>query len=80
MIKQQRLQQIGSKKVRSPVEGNFCTYGHRTCMHNRLEGYEYCIRHILEDKNAPYKQCTYISNKNNKRCPNAAHKGERKDG
>lgn len=49
-------------------------------MHNRLDGYEYCVRHILEDKNAPFKQCAFISSKNGKRCLNAAPKADRKDG
>lgn len=49
-------------------------------MQNRLEGYEYCLRHILEDKNAPFKQCCYTSGKSGKRCANAAPKSERKDG
>ncbi|KAG7323300.1 hypothetical protein KOW79_013002 [Hemibagrus wyckioides] len=36
--------------------------------------------HILEDKNAPYRQCSYVSSKNGKRCPNAAPKPDKKDG
>ncbi|KAM4748820.1 KAT8 regulatory NSL complex subunit 2-like [Rhinophrynus dorsalis] len=34
----------------------------------------------LEDKNAPYKQCSYVSTKNGRRCSNAAPKPEKKDG
>jgi len=49
-------------------------------MQNRLEGYSYCARHILEDKNAPYKQCSYVSTKSGKRCPNAAHKMDKREG
>lgn len=55
-------------------------YSHRVCMQNRLEGYEYCLRHILEDKNAPFKQCSYTSGKSGKKCTNAAPKSDRKDG
>lgn len=49
-------------------------------MQNRLEGYEYCLKHILEDKNAPFKQCSYTSSKSGKRCTNACPKSEKKDG
>lgn len=55
-------------------------YNHRVCMQNRLEGYEYCLKHILEDKNSPFKQCTYTSSKTNRRCTNASPKADKKDG
>uniref|UniRef100_A0A2K5DTP8 KAT8 regulatory NSL complex subunit 2 n=1 Tax=Aotus nancymaae TaxID=37293 RepID=A0A2K5DTP8_AOTNA len=57
-----------------------CAFTHRPCSQPRLEGQEFCIKHILEDKNAPFKQCSYISTKNGKRCPSAAPKPEKKDG
>ncbi|XP_039602597.1 KAT8 regulatory NSL complex subunit 2 isoform X2 [Polypterus senegalus] len=57
-----------------------CSYSQRPCSRPRLEGLEYCIRHILEDKNSPYKQCSYISTKNGRKCPNAAPKPDKKDG
>ncbi|KAF7471839.1 Hypothetical predicted protein [Marmota monax] len=57
-----------------------CSFTHRPCSQPRLEGQEFCIKHILEDKNAPFKQCSYISTKNGKRCPSAAPKPEKKDG
>ncbi|KAM4702408.1 KAT8 regulatory NSL complex subunit 2 [Discoglossus pictus] len=57
-----------------------CSYSHRPCSQPRMEGYEYCIKHILEDRSAPYKQCSYISTKNGRRCSNAAPKPEKKDG
>jgi KAT8 regulatory NSL complex subunit 2 len=68
------------RKARQPVEGLFCNYSHRTCMHNRLEGFEYCVKHILEDKTGPYKLCGYISLKNGKRCINAAPQSEKRTG
>ncbi|KAJ8390190.1 hypothetical protein AAFF_G00109290 [Aldrovandia affinis] len=61
-------------------EPQACSFSQRPCSHPRLEGLEFCIKHVLEDKNAPYRQCSYISNKNSKRCPNAAPKPEKKDG
>eukprot|EP00062_Callorhinchus_milii_P025418 gi/632986378/ref/XP_007910205.1/ PREDICTED: KAT8 regulatory NSL complex subunit 2 [Callorhinchus milii] len=57
-----------------------CSFTHRPCSQPRLEGQEFCIKHILEDKNAPFKQCSYVSSKNGRRCPNAAPKAEKKDG
>ncbi|XP_012676236.1 KAT8 regulatory NSL complex subunit 2 [Clupea harengus] len=63
-----------------PVEPQTCSYSHRPCSQPRLDGLEFCIKHVLEDKSAPYKQCSYVSNKNGKRCPNAAPKPEKKEG
>ncbi|GFN94646.1 kat8 regulatory nsl complex subunit 2-like [Plakobranchus ocellatus] len=57
----------------------FCKYSHRVCTQNCLEGYNFCIRHILEDKTAPYKQCAYMT-KTGRRCPSAAPKQEKKEG
>ncbi|XP_077472340.1 KAT8 regulatory NSL complex subunit 2 [Stigmatopora argus] len=63
-----------------PQEAQKCAFAQRPCSQPHLEGLDYCIKHILEDKSAPYKQCNYVSAKNNKRCPNAAPKVDRKDG
>ncbi|KAM3618636.1 uncharacterized protein V6R79_022902 [Siganus canaliculatus] len=63
-----------------PLEPQTCAFTLRPCSQPRLEGLDYCIKHILEDKNAPYKQCSYVSAKNGKRCPNASPKVDRKDG
>ncbi|XP_038165326.1 KAT8 regulatory NSL complex subunit 2 isoform X1 [Cyprinodon tularosa] len=63
-----------------PQEPQACSFTQRPCSQPRLEGFEFCIKHILEDKNAPYKQCSYVSAKNGKRCPKPAPKAERKDG
>lgn len=63
-----------------PLELQTCAFALRPCSQHRLEGQEFCIKHILEDKSAPYKQCSYVSSKNGKRCPNAAPKMERKEG
>ncbi|XP_053155792.1 KAT8 regulatory NSL complex subunit 2 isoform X2 [Hemicordylus capensis] len=66
--------------VPRPQEALSCASAHRPCSQPRLEGHEFCIKHILEDRNAPFKQCSYVSTKNGKRCPNAAPKPEKKDG
>ncbi|XP_022085679.1 KAT8 regulatory NSL complex subunit 2-like [Acanthaster planci] len=67
-----------SRRHRS--DGLFCNYAHRICMQDRLDGYEYCLNHILEDKNAPYKHCTFVSNKGGRRCLQPAHKADKRDG
>ncbi|KAM6330745.1 KAT8 regulatory NSL complex subunit 2 isoform 3-T3 [Alca torda] len=66
--------------VPRPQEPLSCAFTHRQCSQPRLEGQEFCIKHILEDRSAPFKQCSYVSTKNGKRCPNAAPKPEKKDG
>ncbi|XP_040510742.1 KAT8 regulatory NSL complex subunit 2 isoform X2 [Gallus gallus] len=63
-----------------PQEPQCCAFSQRQCSQPRLEGHDFCIKHILEDRSAPFKQCSYISAKNGKRCPNAAPKPEKKDG
>ncbi|XP_015706010.1 KAT8 regulatory NSL complex subunit 2 isoform X2 [Coturnix japonica] len=63
-----------------PQEPQCCSFSQRQCSQPRLDGHDFCIKHILEDRSAPFKQCSYISAKNGKRCPNAAPKPEKKDG
>uniref|UniRef100_A0A2C9JTQ5 KAT8 regulatory NSL complex subunit 2 n=1 Tax=Biomphalaria glabrata TaxID=6526 RepID=A0A2C9JTQ5_BIOGL len=70
---------VKAKEQPGVKDGSFCKYTHRVCMQNCMDGYEYCIRHILEDKTAPFKQCTFMT-KSGKRCPVAAPKQDRKDG
>lgn len=76
--RQPKVQQVNIRKPRSPPEGQFCSYSHRTCTHNKIPGYEFCSRHILEDKNAPFKQCEFNSSKSGKKCINAATKSDKK--
>ncbi|KAG8182503.1 hypothetical protein JTE90_020418 [Oedothorax gibbosus] len=57
----------------------FCKYIHRYCNQTRLDGFDYCIRHILEDKTAPFRQCMYVNQPNKKRCTNAAPKTDKND-
>lgn len=74
-----KTQVVKTAKVKSFKEGTFCKYSHHVCMQNCVDGYDYCIHHILEDKTAPYKQCIYMT-KSGRRCFMAAPKQERKDG
>lgn len=43
------------------------------CSLPRIDGYEYCIRHILQDPTAPYLMCTFLLT-NGKRCLQPAPK------
>ncbi|XP_067003681.1 KAT8 regulatory NSL complex subunit 2 isoform X2 [Anabrus simplex] len=56
-----------------------CEYQDHTCSRSRLEGYEYCVRHILEDKSAPFKQCNYVYSNNGRRCIMPAPKTDKRD-
>lgn len=44
------------------------------CTLPRIEGYGYCLKHILQDPKAPYKQCAYLYPINGKRCTQPAPK------
>ena len=52
------------------------------CHGQRLKGYEYCIRHILEDKSAPYRPCAYTleTSHTSRQCPRAAPRSSRGEG
>uniref|UniRef100_S4RHC8 INO80 complex subunit Db n=1 Tax=Petromyzon marinus TaxID=7757 RepID=S4RHC8_PETMA len=53
-----------------------CSYSPKLCKQRRLNGYAFCIRHVLEDKTAPFKQCQYVAKYNNQRCTNPIPKAE----
>ncbi|XP_055538669.1 KAT8 regulatory NSL complex subunit 2 [Wyeomyia smithii] len=48
------------------------------CTLPRLEQYNYCKRHILQDSRAPYKQCAFFYALNGKRCLEPAPKYDNK--
>ncbi|XP_058456952.1 KAT8 regulatory NSL complex subunit 2 isoform X2 [Malaya genurostris] len=48
------------------------------CTLPRLEQYNYCKRHILQDSRAPYKQCAFFFASNGKRCQEPAPKYDNK--
>ncbi|GCC44679.1 hypothetical protein chiPu_0028583 [Chiloscyllium punctatum] len=60
-------------------EPQACSFTHRPCSQPRLEGQDYCLKHILEDKNAPYKPCSYVSSKTGRRCTAPAPKPDKRD-
>lgn len=60
-------------------EQRHCAYPLYECNQPCLDTYSYCSRHILEDPNAPFKQCCFIYNVNGRKCQNAAPKLDRRD-
>lgn len=64
--------------IAAAMERPFCAYLHKICLNNRLEGHKYCIDHIMNDKTAPYRQCTFIHHTTGRRCSRAAHKVDRR--
>lgn len=55
-----------------------CTNPSYDCSLPPEANHQYCIKHILLDKSAPYKQCAYIYS-NNKQCSQAKLVEERND-
>ncbi|GFY37671.1 INO80 complex subunit D [Trichonephila inaurata madagascariensis] len=47
-----------------------CSYSAKLCKQRRINGYAFCIRHILEDKSAPFKQCAHVARYNKQKCTN----------
>lgn len=64
--------------IAAAMERPFCAYLHKICLNNRLEGHKYCIDHIMNDKTAPYRQCTFVHSITGRRCSRAAHKVDRR--
>lgn len=54
-----------------------CAYSSFQCSLPRLEGLNFCLRHILQDPNAPYSQCAYNFPLSGHRCPLAAPRHDR---
>ena len=49
-----------------------CSNASYQCSAMRVDGFKYCIQHILQDKAAPYTQCAYTFPLSSHRCPLAA--------
>lgn len=65
--------------AKKPKEVSQCAYTSYVCNQPCIDTFSYCIRHILEDPSAPYRQCGFIYNINGRKCHNAAPKSERRD-
>jgi len=75
---------LGSARLASlPPDGLLCNYTTHLCHGQRLQGYEFCIRHILEDKTAAYKPCAFTGEAAGgqvTKCPRAAPRTSRGEG
>ncbi len=47
-----------------------CSFGGCVCTQRPMRGYDFCVKHILQDTSAPFKQCDFISKQTDKRCGN----------
>lgn len=56
-----------------------CAYQPYECTQLTIDGYNYCLKHILYDKTAPFKQCFYVYASNGKRCQLGAPKVDKRD-
>jgi len=65
-----------------PPDGLLCNYSLHLCHGQRLKGFEYCIKHILEDKSAPYRPCAYTveTTHSSHSCPRPAPRSSRGEG
>ncbi|XP_064643696.1 INO80 complex subunit D-like [Lineus longissimus] len=60
----------------SPFDSKpLCSFSAKICKQRRLNGYAFCVRHILEDPTAPWKQCCHCTHSKQK-CTNAIPKDE----
>ncbi|KAG8175240.1 hypothetical protein JTE90_012608, partial [Oedothorax gibbosus] len=51
----------------------------KLCKQRRINGYAFCIRHILEDKSAPFKQCAHVARYNKQKCTNPIPSNENRE-
>lgn len=60
------------KHIHYSLVGNkpLCSYSVKLCKQRRLKDYAFCIRHILEDKSAPFKQCAHVAKYKKQKCTN----------
>lgn len=56
-----------------------CGYKPYECTQLALDRHSFCMRHILEDKGAPYKQCSFVYASSGKRCHLPAPKLDKKE-
>ncbi|KAL5010417.1 hypothetical protein ScPMuIL_012722 [Solemya velum] len=45
-----------------------CSFSSKICNQRRLNGYAFCVRHILEDTTAPFKRCAYVAKSSKQTC------------
>ena len=68
---------VGSNVHFSSQDGKpLCSYSQKLCKQRRLNGFAFCIRHVLEDPTCAFKQCSYVAKYNSKQCTNPIPKNE----
>ncbi|XP_017008808.2 KAT8 regulatory NSL complex subunit 2 isoform X1 [Drosophila takahashii] len=70
---QQLREQIHSELAKI----KYCANPTYECSLMRIEGYDYCIRHILRDPRSNYRQCSHVYS-NGRKCINAVAKYDNK--
>ena len=53
---------------------NLCRYSQKECNLEKLKGFDFCHKHILDDSASPFKPCDFVSKTNGKKCTNPAPK------
>ncbi|XP_076455755.1 uncharacterized protein LOC143290291 [Babylonia areolata] len=53
-----------------------CSFSKKQCNQRRLNGYGFCVRHILEDPTAPFRRCSYVAKSSQHLCTQAIPQGE----
>ncbi|XP_041371810.1 INO80 complex subunit D-like [Gigantopelta aegis] len=53
-----------------------CSFSSKQCNQRRLNGFGFCVRHILEDPTAPFRRCAYVAKSSNQMCTQAIPKHE----
>ncbi|XP_003742939.1 KAT8 regulatory NSL complex subunit 2 [Galendromus occidentalis] len=68
-----------SEREANSRKRRLCAYMHRVCQLPRIAGRKYCLRHILEDRDSPYKQCHYTHPTTQRKCRYPAAKTDRRE-
>lgn len=64
----------------SPVDQKpLCSFSGKVCNQRRLNKYGFCVRHILEDHNAPFKRCAYVAKSSRQTCTQPIPKNEERE-
>lgn len=53
-----------------------CSFSGKLCKLRRLNGYAFCVRHILEDITAPFRRCAFVVKSSGVNCTSAIPEAE----
>ncbi|XP_062565996.1 INO80 complex subunit D-like [Saccostrea cucullata] len=56
-----------------------CSFSAKICNQHRLNGYGFCVRHILEDPTAPFRRCAYVAKSSKQMCTQAIPLHEKRE-